>query len=262
MKAVILCGGQGSRIRDVAGGLPKPMVEIGGRPILWHIMKIYAEGGVTDFVLLLGYQGWAIKEYFLRYNLAEADVTIDLSNGGQTVRGGGRENWTVTLVETGAEAETGARLWRARRYLEECDEFCLAYGDGVADLNLRSLLAYHRGHGRVATVTTVRPGGRFGVVTTKQSGDYEIVSEFAEKPQANAGWISGGFFVFSRRVWEYLGDDERLILERAPLEGLARDGQLASFPHRGFWQPMDTYREWRLLNDLWSSGDAPWKIWT
>jgi glucose-1-phosphate cytidylyltransferase len=260
MKAVILCGGQGTRIREASELLPKPMLPIGGKPIVWHIMKSYAAHGVREFVLCLGYRGWVIKEFFLNYRAMMTDVTVTLGRH-DSVEVHGRhdeEDWKVTLAETGEETMTGGRVAAIRPYVEGDEAFCLTYGDGVSDVDIGKTLAFHRAHGKVATVTAVRPPGRFGEMVLRESA----VIEFNEKPQVSEGFINGGFLVLdARRVWGYLGTDPRTVLEREPLQRLARDGQLAAFPHMGFWQPMDTAREYGLLNDLWSSGRAPWKVW-
>lgn len=260
MKAVILCGGQGTRIRDATEVLPKPMLPIGGRPIVWHIMKGYAAGGVRDFVLCLGYKGWLIKEYFLHYRAMTTDVTVALGRHDGLVFHGSHseEDWNVTLADTGEDTQTGGRIAHVRRHLEGEDLFCLTYGDGVADLDLRALVAFHRAHGKVATVTAVRPPGRFGELRIER----DRVVEFNEKPQTSEGFINGGFFVVdNRRIWDYLGADPAMPFEREPLQHLARNGELVAFPHAGFWQPMDTAREYALLNDLWARHRAPWKTW-
>jgi glucose-1-phosphate cytidylyltransferase len=260
MKAVILCGGQGTRIRDVNELLPKPMLPIGGKPIVWHIMKGYAAHGVNEFVLALGYKGWLIKEFFLNYRAMVSDVTVTLGRNSlvQIEPRGSEEDWTITLADTGEQTMTGGRVSALRRYVEGASAFCLTYGDGVTDLDIGRLLAFHQAHGKIATVTAVRPPGRFGELNIE--GD--LVDEFNEKPQATEGYINGGFFVFDgRRIWDYLGDDPKTILERQPLQMLARDGQLAAFRHDGFWQPMDTFREFNLLNEMWERGEAPWKAW-
>ncbi len=258
MKAVILCGGQGTRIRDANELLPKPLLPIGGKPIVWHIMKGYAAHGVTDFVLCLGYKGWLIKEFFLNYRAMTADLTVHLGRheAGVELHGGeGVEGWSVTLAETGETTQTGGRVAAIRRYVQDDDLFALTYGDGVADVDIEKLVAFHRAHGKIATVTAVRPPSRFGEMQIERSA----VSEFNEKPQATAGFINGGFFIFdARRIWSYLGSDPKCVLEAEPLRHLARDGQLIAFEHTGFWQPMDTAREYGLLNDLWASGRAPW----
>ena len=258
MKAVILCGGKGTRIRDAGENLPKPMLPLGGRPIVWHIMKSYAQHGVTDFVLCLGYRGWVIKEFFLNYRAMTADVTVALAHGDVKMERRDAEDWNVTLAETGEETMTAGRIAAVRRYVEGDDLFCLTYGDGVSDVDISKLVTFHRSHGKVATVTAVRPPGRFGEMRMERG----VVREFNEKPQATEGFINGGFLVCdAKRLWPYLGEDPLMPFERAPMQRLAADGQLAAFEHRGFWQPMDTYREFALLNDLWASGKAPWKTW-
>jgi glucose-1-phosphate cytidylyltransferase len=236
------------------------MIEIGDRPIIWHIMNIYSKHGLTDFVLCLGYRGWTIKQYFLNFWAASTDITLKL--GDRTaidLHDDPVESWTVTLAETGLETQTGGRVRRVRRYLEGEDVFCLTYGDGLADIDITRLVDYHREHGRIATVTAVRPVGRFGALQAKPVEDFIEVTHFAEKPQSDTGWISGGFFVFDKRLWDYLDDRDDLVLEREPLERLAADGQLMAYEHPGFWQPMDTFREWQLLNRLWDAGEAPWR---
>jgi glucose-1-phosphate cytidylyltransferase len=259
MQVLILCGGQGTRIRGVADDLPKPMIEIGGRPILWHIMKDYAAFGHKEFVLLLGYRGDVIKRFFLDYPAMTSDVAVTLGGSGkvEVLSQHADEDWRVVLAETGLGAMTGARIFRGAKYLQG-DTFLATYGDGVSDIDVGRLLDFHRAHGRLATVTGVRPPGRFGELVTK--GD--LVTEFAEKPQMGSGWINGGFFVFQRDFVErYLRDEDGLTLEREPLMKVAADGQLAMFRHDGFWQPMDTFREWTILNELWKGGRAPWRRW-
>jgi glucose-1-phosphate cytidylyltransferase len=249
------------RLREVNDVVPKPMVQIGERPILWHIMKIYAAHGVNDFVLLLGYKGDLIREFFLNFAAHTTDVTIDLSRsdaGRLTFHGAPSEPWRVTLVDTGEAAMTGARIRRARRYLDDADNFCVTYGDGVGNVDISALLAFHRSHGKLATLTGVLPPGRFGELTD----DHGAVRTFNEKPQVSGGCINGGFFVFQREVLDTMLDDrEDLILEREPMQRLAAAGELMMYRHEGFWQPMDTPREFQLLNDLWAAGKAPWKIW-
>jgi glucose-1-phosphate cytidylyltransferase len=260
VKAVILCGGQGTRIRDASELLPKPMLPIGGKPIVWHIMKSYAQHGVREFVLCLGYKGWVVKEFFLNYRAMTTDLTVTLGRH-DTLEFHNRhdeEDWKVTLAETGEATMTGGRVAAIRRYVEGDDLFLLTYGDGVSDVDIGATLAFHKRSGRVATVTAVRPPGRFGEMRI----DDGAVTEFNEKPNATEGFINGGFFVMdARRIWPYLGDDPQTVLEREPLRKLAADGQLVAFPHTGFWQPMDTAREYQLLNELWASGKAPWKSW-
>lgn len=258
MKAVILCGGQGTRIRDVADDIPKPMIRIGDRPILWHIMQLYAASGINRFVLCLGYKFRSIKEYFLNFHAQVANISVCPGRPGEVEFDAGdfpERDWRIELVETGLNSMTGARLWRARDCLAAHDLFCFTYGDGVADIAMADVVAFHRRHGKIGTVIGVRPAGRFGVMTVEG----ERISAFSEKPQAGEGLIKGGFFVFDRRVFDYLDVDPGLVFEQEPLRRLAQDGQLMLYEHAGFWQPMDTYREWKLLNDLWDSGQAPWK---
>ncbi len=258
MKAVILCGGKGTRLQEATGGLkPKPMVEVGGRPILWHIMKTYAHHGIREFVLCLGHLGNHIKDYFLHYEAMNSDFTVRLGRTESlTYHKTHPENdWTVTLADTGQEVMTGARLARVRRYLGD-EPFMFTYGDGVADIDIQALLAFHRSHGKIATVTGVLPMGRFGRLNIEQ----DAVVAFEEKPVGEQGYINGGFFVLEPGIFDYLSEDPSCIFERDPLEGLARDGQLMVFRHDGFWQCMDTYRDLLLLEQLWASG-APWRIW-
>jgi glucose-1-phosphate cytidylyltransferase len=254
MQVVILCGGQGTRIRDVADDIPKPMIPIGGQPILWHIMRQYACHGFRDFVLCLGYKGWVIKRYFLDYHLAHADLSLDL--GSRRVRTHGRppaEDWRVTLAETGVHAMTGCRIKRVEKYVAG-EHFLLTYGDGVADVDLTELVQFHLGHGKVGTVCAVRPPSRFGEIEL----DGPRVAEFNEKPLAARGRINGGFFMFRREFFDRLRDDEGLVLEGEPLVQLARDGELMAYLHDGFWQCMDSSRDYQYLNKLWAEGKASW----
>ena len=258
MQVVILCGGKGTRLREETEYRPKPMVPIGDRPILWHIMKMYAQNGHTDFVLCLGYKGEIIKDYFLKYRQLASDLTVRLGNKSEvTIHDGPQdEDWTVTLANTGEDTMTGGRVKRIEKYIKG-DTFMLTYGDGVGNVDLKALLAFHQHHGKIATLTGVRPVGRFGELATNRGQ----VTEFNEKPQTTSGQINGGFFVFSRRVFEYLSDDAGEILEQQPLRKLAAKGELMCYSHEGFWQPMDTFREFEMLNDLWARGRAPWKTW-
>ncbi|HVC97067.1 MAG TPA: glucose-1-phosphate cytidylyltransferase [Pirellulales bacterium] len=258
MQVVLLCGGQGTRIRDVAADLPKPMVPIGGRPILWHIMRGYARAGFTDFVLCLGYKSWVIKRYFLDYHLAGVDFSLRLGEPQQIELHGSvsESDWRVTLVETGADSMTGCRLKRVEKYLT-AERFMLTYGDGVTDLDVRQLLEFHLAHGRLGTVTAVRPPSRFGEIEL----DGPRVVEFMEKPLAAPGCISGGFFVFERAFLRRLNDDPGLVLEHQPLVRLADDGELMAYRHDGFWHAMDSSRDYNHLNDLWATGTAPWNTW-
>ncbi len=259
MKVAILCGGQGTRLREQTEVLPKPMVEIGGRPIVWHIMKTYAHFGLKEFVLCLGYKGNIIKEYFVNYDLRTTDFELRLGDKTtlNTLRDNGENDWSVALIETGENAMTGARVFRVRDQLRN-ETFCLTYGDGLGSVDIRSLLEFHKEHGKIATVTGVRPPGRFGEL--KLDGNQVVA--FAEKPQVTESFINGGFFVFEPEFIErYLADDDDLTLEREPLQKVAADGELMMYPHTGFWQPMDTFREWKMLEELWERGDAPWKVW-
>jgi glucose-1-phosphate cytidylyltransferase len=262
MKAVILCGGQGTRIRDVADDIPKPMIRIGDRPIVWHIMRTYAASSIDQFILCLGYKSWSIKEYFLNFYAQVADITVCPGRPGEAEFDHAdfpERTWRIELVETGLASQTGARLWRVRDRIAKDELFCLTYGDGVADINVADVVSFHRRHGRIGTVTGVRPPGRFGVMTTSPAVEGQLISSFAEKPQTGEGLINGGYFVFDARVFDYLSDDPGLVFEQDPLCRLAQDGQLMLFEHHGFWQPMDTYREWKMLSEMWDGGNAPWK---
>lgn len=258
MKTVILCGGQGTRLREETEYRPKPLVPVGGRPILWHIMKLYAHHGFQDFVLCLGYRGGMIKEYFLNYEAMNNDFTISLGHKRHVDYHGAHDeqDYQVTLVDTGIEVMTGARVKRVASHLNN-ETFMVTYGDGLSDLDLQALLAFHRSHGRLATMTTVQPQSRFGIVQVGSSGEVE---EFVEKPKLE-GWINIGFLVFEPAALDYFSTDPGCIMERDPLEHLARDGQLMAYRHDGFFYSMDTYREHLYLNELWDSGAAPWKTW-
>ena len=257
MKVVILCGGLGTRLREETEFRPKPMVEVGGRPILWHIMKSYAHFGFNEFVLCLGYRGNMIKEYFLNYEATNNDFTICLGQRSAIHYHGTHQeqDFRVTLADTGPETMTGGRVRRIQRYVDD-DTFLVTYGDGLSDVNIKEVVDFHRGHGKLATVTAIQPMSRFGILEIGGRGE---VSSFAEKPELD-GWASAGYFVFNRRVFDYLGGDE-CILEREPLERLAHEGQMMAYRHQGFWYAMDTYREYKYLNDLWSMGNPPWKVW-
>lgn len=260
MKVVILCGGQGTRIRDVADNIPKPMIPVGGYPILWHIMRYYAHWGHRDFVLCLGHKAQVVKDFFLNYEAHTRDFTITLG-GAAAIEYHDLQReaaWRVTLADTGEHAMTGARVRRAFRYLEHESDFLLTYGDGVGDIDLERLLAFHRSHGKIMTVSGVRPPGRFGELVSAAGGR---VTEFNEKPQATGGRISGGFFACKRELLDYLPDDDSLVLEVSPMKTLAAEGQLMLYEHDGFWQPMDTYRDYTLLNSLYEGGSAPWRVW-
>lgn len=256
MKTVILAGGLGTRISEETSVRPKPMVEIGGRPILWHILKIYAAHGINDFIVCLGYKGYVIKEYFANYFLHMGDVTFDLATNAMHVHQSNAEPWRVTLVDTGDETMTGGRLKRVRHFLTPGEDFCMTYGDGVGDVDITSVIAFHRQERRLATVTAAQPPGRFGALNLEG----HAVSSFTEKPHGDGGYINAGFFVMSPSVLD-LVDDDHTVWEKGPMETLARTGQLSAYVHEGFWQPMDTLRDKTHLEELWSSGRAPWKVW-
>ncbi len=256
MKVVILAGGLGTRLSEETALRPKPMVEIGDRPLLWHIMKLYSSYGMNDFVICLGYRGYMVKEYFANYYLHTSDVTFDVAANSMDVHQSAAEPWRVTLVDTGAETMTGGRLRRVLSYLDD-DDFCFTYGDGVADVDLKRLVEFHREQGTIATVTAVQPSGRFGSMRIEDTR----VSEFTEKPAGDQAWINGGFFVLKREVGDYLENDAT-IWEREPLRRLAAEGQLSAYQHTGFWQPMDTLREKLRLQELWEADAAPWKVWS
>ena len=253
LDAVILCGGQGTRLREETEFKPKPMVEIGGRPILWHIMRRYHRYGVRRFILCLGYKGDVIRDYFLNYSVRQDDVTVNLRSRHVELHGASAEDWDVVLAETGDAAMTGARLKRALRHVRG-EHFFATYGDGVADIDLAELLATHERSGRLATVTTVHPSSRYGEIDL----EHGVVRTFSEKPQVADGWINGGFFVFAKRAFALVGEEEGVVLEADLLPRLARDGQLAAYQHAGFWQCLDTYREMLVLNQIWERGGAPW----
>ena len=256
MKAVILAGGLGSRLSEETVTRPKPMVEIGGKPMLWHIMKLYSAHDINDFVICLGYKGYVIKEYFANYFLHTCDVSFDVANGTMEVLRSTAEPWRVTLVETGESTMTGGRLKRVLEYVAD-EDFCFTYGDGLADVDVGALVDFHRDHGLLATVTAVQPPGRFGALDL----DGERVLDFEEKPRGDGGWTNGGFFVLSPQIGRYIEGDGT-VWEQEPVRGLAGDGQLASYRHHGFWQAMDTLRDRNQLERLWELGNAPWKAWT
>jgi len=254
MKVIILCGGLGTRLAEETQIKPKPMVEIGGRPILWHIMKIYERHGITDFNLALGYKGEVIKDYFINYHAYLSDMTVSLKSGKIDYSNPRVEDWNISMIDTGANTMTGGRLLRFKQYLQNINEtFMLTYGDGVSDVDITALLKYHRSHGKLATVTAVRPSARFGGMDI---GEGQVIN-FKEKSQSGAGWINGGFFVFEPSVFDYL-DNDSTILEHSPLENLVRDEQLMAYQHSGYWQCMDTIRDRDALQELWDSGSAPW----
>ena len=255
MKAVILAGGLGTRIAEESTVRPKPMVEIGGKPVLWHIMKLYSHHGIDEFVICLGYKGYLIKEYFANYCLHTSDVTFDMTTNRMQVHQRKAEAWKVTLVDTGEKTQTAGRLKRVAPYLDG-ETFCFTYGDGLADVDIRSLIGFHREQGRKATVTAVQPPGRFGAIDIEG----QHITRFHEKPLGDGTWVNGGFFVLNRSVLEYIDDDDT-VWEQAPLEKLAREGELSAYKHRGFWQPMDTLRDRNRLEELWQAGDPPWRLW-
>jgi glucose-1-phosphate cytidylyltransferase len=256
LKAVILAGGRGTRLAEETSVRPKPMVKVGGKPILWHIMKIYSEHGIRDFVICCGYKGYMIKEYFANYYLHNADVTFDLANNGMEVHQNTAEPWRVTLVDTGDATATGGRLRRVRGYLDEDEPFCFTYGDGVSNVDIRKLVAFHRQSGTLATITAIQPPSKFGVL----GFDGSRIVEFQEKPVGEGGWINGGFFVLSPKVIDLIEGDG-VAWEHEPMRRLVEEGQLSAFFHRGFWQSMDTLRDRNVLEGLWASGSPPWKIW-
>lgn len=257
MKAVILAGGLGTRISEETATRPKPMIEIGGKPILWHILKIYSHHGINDFIICCGYKGYVIKEYFANYFLHMSDVTIDMSKNSMEVHQRNAEPWRVTLIDTGEDTMTGGRLKRVASYVKDEEAFCFTYGDGVGDVNISESIAYHKTQNVRATLTATIPPGRFGALDLKSN----MVKSFMEKPKGDGAMINGGFFVLSPTVIDYISCDAT-IWEREPLEQLAREGNLAAYQHHGFWQPMDTLRDKLQLENLWQSGNAPWKVWT
>jgi len=257
VKAVILAGGYGTRISEESSVRPKPMVEIGEQPILWHIMKIYAAHGIDDFIICCGYKGHMIKDYFSKYYLRMSDVTFDMKNNGMKVHHNNVEPWTVTLVDTGGKTMTGGRIRRVKDYIGD-EPFCLTYGDGLSDVNISDLIKFHLEQKTLATLTAVQAPGRFGAISLKEN--QSKISTFREKPLGDSAWINGGFFVCEPGVIEYIEDDST-VWERGPLENLARDGMLAAFRHEGFWHPVDTLRDKNVLENLWQSGNASWKVW-
>ncbi|MBE7565750.1 glucose-1-phosphate cytidylyltransferase [Acidithiobacillus sp. HP-11] len=255
MKVVILAGGLGTRIAEETSLRPKPMIEVGGKPILWHIMKIYSAHGIDEFIICLGYKGYIIKEYFANYYLHTSDVTFDMQNNSMEILQNNSEPWKVTLVDTGANTMTGGRLKRVRKFVGD-GTFCLTYGDGVSNVDITSLIAFHNEQGRLATLTAVQLPGRFGALDM----EHHKVCGFQEKPQGGGGWINGGFFVLSPKVIDFIRDDDT-VWERSPMEKLAQLGEMSAYMHHDFWQPMDTLRDKNYLEDLWQSGQAPWKVW-
>lgn len=257
MKAIILCGGLGTRLYEETDLKPKPMVEIGGKPILWHIMKIYSTHGINDFVICCGYKGYMIKEYFKNYFLHHSDITFQIKDNTMQVYQNNAEPWVVTLVDTGENTKTGGRLKRVREHVKDQEAFCFTYGDGLSNIDISALIKFHKKHGKHATLTAVRPPGRYGAL---KFGSNDIIDYFQEKPEGDGSWVNGGFFVLNPIVIDRIKDDQS-SWEKEPLSSLAKDQQLYAFKHDGFWQPMDTLREKIMLNELWEKGDAPWKIW-
>ena len=255
MKAVLLAGGLGTRISEESVLKPKPMIEIGGKPILWHIMKMYAAHGVNEFVICCGYKGYVIKEYFANYFIHNSDITFDVKNNKMEIHQNTAEPWKVTVVDTGEETMTGGRLKRVAKYIGN-EDFCFTYGDGVSDINIRASIDFHKSHGKLSTITAVQPPGRYGAL--KMAGTK--VESFMEKPKGDGGVINGGFFVLNSQVTEYIKDDDT-VWEKEPMEKLAHEGQMQAFVHDGFWQPMDTLRDKKHLEELWNDGKAPWKVW-
>ena len=255
MKLVILAGGLGTRISEESVSKPKPMIEIGGMPIIWHILKMYSHHGVNDFIICCGYKGYLIKEYFANYFLHMSDLTIDLTENSISIHKKKAEPWKITLVDTGPNTQTGGRIKRIQEYIND-ETFCMTYGDGVGSINITELLSFHKKHGKHATMTAVQPAGRFGALELEETS----VTRFLEKPAGEGGWINGGFFVLNRSVFDYI-DGDLTLWEKEPLERIARDNQLEAFKHFGFWQPMDTLRDKNHLEELWESNQAPWKSW-
>lgn len=257
MKVLILAGGFGARLSEETQNIPKPMIPIGSKPILWHIMKIYSHYGFDDFIILLGYKGYVIKEYFANYFLHQSNLTIDLKNNKTQVLNSLSEPWKVTLIDTGLNTMTGGRIKKVEKYIDR-ETFMLTYGDGVADINIKELIKFHNNHKGAITMTAVQPEGRFGSLRISSA---KKVNKFLEKPKGDGTWINGGFFVCDPKVFDYISEGDSTIFERAPLENLTKDGELFAYKHYGFWRPMDTLRDNKLLNDLWNNNQAKWKIW-
>ncbi|WP_345980682.1 glucose-1-phosphate cytidylyltransferase [Sulfurimonas sp. HSL3-2] len=257
MKVLLLAGGFGTRLSEETDIRPKPMVEVGGKPILWHIMKIYSHYGFNDFVVLLGYKGYYIKEYFANYFLHQSDVSIDLKNNNMEILNNSSEPWKVTLIDTGLNSLTGSRIKKVQKYVGN-EPFLLTYGDGVSDVNIEKLVQFHKSHGKAVTMTSVQPEGRFGALNIT---DDLQVTHFKEKPKGDGGWINGGFFVCESKVFDYISDGDNIVFEQEPLQNLANDGELFTYKHHGFWKPMDSLKDKNDLNKLWDENTAPWKVW-
>ncbi len=257
MKVVLLAGGFGTRLSEETDVKPKPMIEIGGKPILWHIMKLYSHYGYNEFVILLGYKGYYIKEYFSNYFLHQSDVTLDMSTGKMEVLNNSSEPWKITLLDTGLDSMTGGRIKRAQDFIGD-EPFMLTYGDGVGDINIEELVKFHKSHGKAMTMTSAQPEGRFGALNIEENGK---VSSFLEKPKGDGGWINAGFFVCEVKVFDYITEGDSTVFEQTPLQNLAKDGEIFTFKHEGFWKPMDTLRDKIKLNELWQSNNAKWKVW-
>jgi glucose-1-phosphate cytidylyltransferase len=257
MKTLLLAGGFGTRLSEETGIRPKPMVEIGGKPILWHIMKMYSKYGFNEFVVLLGYKGYFIKEYFANYFLHQSDVTIDIANGEMVVHNNSSEPWKITLLDTGINSMTGGRVKRAQSFIGN-ESFMLTYGDGLSDINIEELVKFHKAHGRAMTMTSAQPDARFGALNIEKNNK---VTNFQEKPIGEGGWINAGFFVCEPKVFDYITEGDSTIFEQGPLQNLAKDGEIFTYKHKGFWKPMDTLRDKQKLQKLWQDEKAPWKIW-
>ncbi|MDQ7062037.1 MAG: glucose-1-phosphate cytidylyltransferase [Sulfurimonas sp.] len=257
MKVLLLAGGFGTRLSEETDVRPKPMVEVGGKPILWHIMKTYSQYGFNDFILLLGYKSYYIKEYFANYFLHQSDVTIDISNGKMEIHNNSSEPWKVTLLDTGLNTMTGGRVKRASVHIGD-EPFMLTYGDGVADINIEELVNFHKSHGKAMTMTSSQPAGRFGALSIEENGQ---VSKFLEKPKGDGNWINAGYFVCEARVLDYITEGDSTVFEQSPLQKLAEDGEIFTYKHEGFWKPMDSLKDKHDLNDIWDKGNAPWKVW-
>ena len=257
MKLVILAGGYGTRISEESSVKPKPMIEIGGKPVLWHLMKYYSHYGINDFVILLGYKSYMVKEYFANYYLHNSDITVDTANSGLEIHSNESEKWRITLTDTGLDTMTGGRILRAKRYIGD-ETFMLTYGDGLSDVNIHTLLEFHKNHKKAMTITSIQPESRFGSIKIEND---EKIASFLEKPKGDGAWISGGFFVCEPKIFDYIKAGDASVFEKEPLEGLASDGELFAYRHEKFWKPMDTLRDKNQFEEIWNSGNAPWKVW-